>query len=184
MNEYLVTERLVLSLITFEDLQNIHELHSLPEVDKFNTLGIPKDIDETATIVKNWISKNNSGSQMNFVFKVQLKINRNFIGLVALNLGKPEYKSGEVWYKFHSDFWNKGYATEALNKVLDFGFRTLDLHRIEAGCAVNNIGSIRTLEKAGMIREGRKRQVLPLKNGWSDNFEYAILSTDKEFFPN
>ena len=30
-----------------------------------------------------------------------------------------------------------------------------------------------------MIREGRGRQVLPLKTGWSDNFEYAILKTDK-----
>jgi RimJ/RimL family protein N-acetyltransferase len=35
------------------------------------------------------------------------------------------------------------------------------------------------LEKAGMLREGRLRQVLPLKSGWSDNFEYSILETDE-----
>jgi ribosomal-protein-alanine N-acetyltransferase len=29
-----------------------------------------------------------------------------------------------------------------------------------------------------MLREGRGRQLLPLKWGWSDNFEYAILKTD------
>jgi hypothetical protein len=29
------------------------------------------------------------------------------------------------------------------------------------------------LKKAGMFREGRGRQLLPLKSGWSDNFEYA-----------
>ncbi|WP_367753072.1 hypothetical protein [Flavobacterium sp. WC2430] len=34
-------------------------------------------------------------------------------------------------------------------------------------------------KKAGMIREGRGRQVLPLKTGWSDNFEYSLLETDK-----
>lgn len=55
----------------------------------------------------------------------------------------------------------------------------LKLHRIEAGCAVGNIASIKVLEKAGMIREGRLRQVLPLKSGWSDNFQYSILETDK-----
>jgi len=60
-----------------------------------------------------------------------------------------------------------------------FGFETLKLHRIQAGCAVNKIGSIKVLEKAGMIREGRGRQVLPLKSGWSDNFEYSILETDE-----
>lgn len=62
--------------------------------------------------------------------------------------------------------------------MLEFGFTELNLHRIEAGCAVENTGSIRVLEKVGMIREGRKRKVLPLKNGWSDNFHYAILSSD------
>jgi RimJ/RimL family protein N-acetyltransferase len=62
--------------------------------------------------------------------------------------------------------------------MLDFGFNTLNLHRIEAGCAVENIGSIRVLEKCGFTKEGRGRKVLPLKSGWSDNFEYAILETE------
>jgi hypothetical protein len=35
------------------------------------------------------------------------------------------------------------------------------------------------LEKAGMTRGGRGRQVSPLKSEWSDNFEYSILETDK-----
>ena len=62
--------------------------------------------------------------------------------------------------------------------MLDYGFDTLKLHRIQAGCAVDNIGSIKVLEKVGMTKEGRGRQILPLKNGWSDNFEYSILETD------
>jgi RimJ/RimL family protein N-acetyltransferase len=61
---------------------------------------------------------------------------------------------------------------------MNFGFKTLKLHRIEAGCAVDNIGSIKVLEKAGMTKEGRRREILPLKSGWSDNFEYAIVETD------
>jgi ribosomal-protein-alanine N-acetyltransferase len=65
--------------------------------------------------------------------------------------------------------------------VIRFGFDNLNLHRIEAGCAVNNIGSIKVLEKAGMVREGKGRQVLPLKTSWSDNFLYSILETDKRF---
>jgi ribosomal-protein-alanine N-acetyltransferase len=63
--------------------------------------------------------------------------------------------------------------------MINFGFETLQLHRIGAGCAVKNSGSIRVLEKAGMIREGRCRKVVPLKTGWSDNFEYAILENDR-----
>lgn len=180
MKEELETTRLDLKLISKADLEKIHELHSLPETDKFNTLGIPININETEKIVDEWIMKNNNGKKKDFIFKVELIKGKLFIGLIALHLGNPKFKTGEVWYKFHSNSWNNGYATEALKEILEFGFNELKLHRIEAGCAVNNIGSIRTLEKVGMTREGRKRNVLPLKDGWSDNFEFAILSTDVE----
>jgi RimJ/RimL family protein N-acetyltransferase len=178
MKGKLETDRLKLKLITISDLEKIHELLSLPETDKYNTLGIPSNIAETKQILDELIVKNNNGKKTNFTFKVELNEEKFFIGLISLNLGNPKFENAEVWYKFHSHFWNKGYATESLNRILEFGFKELKLHRIEAGCAVDNIGSIRTLEKAGMTREGRKRKVLPLKNGWSDNFEYAILSSD------
>lgn len=178
MNIKLQTIRLDIIPISLLDLKKIHDLHSLPETDRFNTLGIPESLNETEIIVKDLLEKNNNGEKENFTFKVELKENKSFIGLISLNLGKSKYKNAEVWYKFHPDFWNKGYATECLNEILNFGFGELKLHRIEAGCAVENIGSIRTLEKVGMTKEGRKRKALPLKDGWSDNFEYAILSTD------
>lgn len=179
MKEKLVTYRLALESVKNSDLQKIHELHSLPETDKFNTLGIPDSINDTNKILQDWIRKNENGKQTNFTFKVSLKKDTFFIGLIALDLGNPKFKTAEVWYKFHSHYWNNGYATESLNRILAFAFNKLKLHRVEAGCAVNNIGSIRTLEKVGMTREGRKRKVLPLKDGWSDNFEYAILASDK-----
>ncbi|MCE2612782.1 GNAT family N-acetyltransferase [Flavobacteriaceae bacterium D16] len=174
----LQTKRLFITPVCLADLDKIHELHSLPETDRFNTLGIPESLSQTKELVRGWIAKNNDQENKYFTFKIALAESRKFIGLIALNLGLPKYKNAEVWYKLHSDFWNKGYATEALNKILEFGFSELKLHRIEAGCAVQNLGSIRVLEKVGMIREGRKRKVLPLKDGWSDNFHYAMLSTD------
>lgn len=177
-NTRLYTERLVLRLIRVADLNDIHTLHSLPETNEFNTLGIPKSILETQGIVERWISDHQQQSIRNYTFAIELIPGREFVGLIALRLAHSKFRSGEVWYKLHPDYWRKGYATEALNRLLDFGFSELHLHRIEAGCAVANIGSIKVLEKVGMLREGRKRQVLPLKTGWSDTYEYAILASD------
>jgi RimJ/RimL family protein N-acetyltransferase len=168
-----------LRLIGKSDLIVIHNLHSLPETNEFNTLGIPNNLDETESVIKPWIFDNQQKEVKNYTFAIEQIATSRFIGLIALKLGNPKYRRGEVWYKFHSDYWGKGFGTEALNRILDFGFGELKLHRIEAGCAVNNVGSIKVLEKVGMIREGRKRQVLPLRTGWSDNFEYAIVETDK-----
>ena len=178
MNINLQTERLVLSPISLEDLKPIHELHSLPETDYFNTLGIPENISETKAILQSWIEKNEAEEKRSFTLKITSRENRAIVGLIAINMGLPKFKIAEVWYKLHPKFWNKGFATEALHKILEFGFVTLKLHRIEAGCAVDNLGSIRVLEKVGMLREGRKRKVLPLKHGWSDNFHYALLASD------
>lgn len=173
------TIRLKLRLVELADLTDVHTLHSLPETDEFNTLGIPKSIDETKAIMEDWVSDNQKQEVKNYTFAIARITTNQFIGLIALKLGNKQLRTGEVWYKLHLNYWGQGFGTEALNKILDFGFEHLKLHRIEAGCAVDNIGSIKVLEKAGMIREGRKRQVLPLKSGWSDNFIYAITETDK-----
>ena len=173
------TERIKMRLIELSDLDAIHDLHSLPETDEFNTLGIPKNIEDTKITIEPWIAENEASKIKNFTFAIENRLNGEFIGLFGLKLGIEKYKRGEVWYKIHSDFWKKGYATESLKAVINFGFENLKLHRIEAGCAVENLGSIKVLEKAGMMREGRLRQVLPLKSGWSDNYEYSILETDQ-----
>jgi RimJ/RimL family protein N-acetyltransferase len=175
----LYSERLKLRLVGVSDLKAIHSLHSLPETDKFNTLGIPESTEETNSVIEAWVNDNQQQQIKNHTFAIEHRGNNLFLGLIALKLGNPKYRKGEVWYKLHSAYWGKGFGTESLNTILDFGFKELNLHRIEAGCAVDNIASIKVLEKVGMIREGRKRQVLPLKSGWSDNFEYAIVETDK-----
>ena len=177
-NINLKTQRLNLRPISEKDIENIHKLHSLPETDRFNTLGIPKDLNETKIVVEKWISENNLENNKSYTFAIELIEGKEFIGLIGINLGKEKYKNAEVWFKFDCAFWNKGFATESLNKILDFGFETLQLHRIEAGCAIENIGSISVLEKVGMLREAHTRKLLPLKSGWSDNYGYAILSTD------
>ena len=172
------TDRLNFRQVSIDDIKNIHELHSLPETDKFNTLGIPETIQETEGIISEWLVRQNTKPQTSYIFCLDLVDTNQFIGLIALNIGKPNYKTAEVWYKIHLDHWRQGYATEALTKLLDFSFDELKLHRIEAGCAVENIASNKVLEKVGMTKEGMKRKKLPIRGQWKDNYFYAILDED------
>ncbi len=177
----LTTKRLTLRFIKKSDLEVIHNLQSITEVDKYNTLGIPKNLTETKKVMAPLFKALEKLAIAKYTFVIELTSTKQFIGLIALNLGNPKYKSGEVWYKLFPKYWNKGKATEALQCILKFGFEELKLHRIEAGCAINNLGSIKVLEKAGFSYEGRKRKTLPLKSGWSDNFEYGILENDYKY---
>ena len=172
------SQRLNLIEISAADLDNIHQLHSYPETDKYNTLGIPENIQTTENILKEWLILQKVNPRQSYIFSIKENKKNEFIGLITLTLGKPNFKNAEVWYKVSPDYWGKGFATEALNQILNFGFTHLALHRIEAGCAVENIASTKVLEKAGMTREGRKREVLPIKGIWTDNYFYAILESD------
>jgi ribosomal-protein-alanine N-acetyltransferase len=179
MNILLNTERLNIRPISILNIEDVYKLQSLEETAKYNTSGIPTNIKETKITVENWIIENAKENTKRFTFSVELIEENEFIGLIGMNLGKEHYKNAEVWFQYDYKFWNKGYATESLRKIIDFGFENLKLHRIEAGCAVENIGSINVLEKVGMLREAHTRKLLPLKSGWSDNYGYAILSTDE-----
>jgi len=174
----LQTQRLHIRELEPTDLESIHTLHSLPETDEFNTLGIPENIQVTEQILNNWLSAKEQEPRNSYVFAIELNDTHPFIGLIAINLGRPKFRRAEVWFKIHKDHWNNGYTTEALLKILAFGFNHLHLHRIEAGCAVENIASARVIEKAGMIREGMCRKDLPIRDTWKDSYSYAILEEE------
>jgi len=180
MEEFVLkTTRTLLRKIRNTDLQLIHDFHSLAETNEFNTLGIPENLAETQRIMEQWIAENAATDIRNYTLVIEGRKGSEFMGLVGFKLGTKKYRRGELWIKIVPQMWNMGIGTEVLSEMLNFGFDQLGLHRIEAGCAIKNTGSIKMLEKIGMKREGRGRQILPLDSGWSDNFAYAILETDE-----
>ena len=172
------SERLQLTEITWEDLDNIHWLHSFPEVDEFNTLGIPENKEVTRKIMQPTIEDQQSGKRKEYQWSIRKNDDLEFIGLAGMRVYEERFKMGEIFYKLAPQFWGVGYATETAKALLNFGFESLHLHRIEAGTATENGNSIRVLEKIGMIREGQRRKILPIRGNWYDNYHYAILEDD------
>ena len=174
----LETERLRLSEITMEDLENVHQLLSVPAVDEYNTLGIPATIKETKEIITPWIKARLKIPRDSYTWKIIIKETGQFIGLAGFSLSNNKFRLGEIYFKLHPDFWGRGYATETAKRLIRAGFENFNLHKVEAGVATENIRSIRVLEKAGMTREGLRRKILPIRGEWKDNYHYAIVSGD------
>ncbi len=174
----LETERILLRPIEIRDLESIHRLHSFPESARYNTLPIPRNIDQTRKTIEPWLAENRMSDAKSYTFALHLKRETTFIGLCGIKLSRDKYKRAEIWYIVDPEYWNRGYATETVQAIIRFLFEKFDIHRIEAGCAVENSASIRVLEKAGMTKEGIRRKILPLQSGWADNYLFAILETD------
>lgn len=172
------SERLILNEISFEDLECIHELYIYPEVDEYNTLGIPKDLEATKMIIKYFIDDQTTKPMRSYHWKIVVRDTNEFIGLCGLILSNDLYKLGELYYKLIPPSWGKGYATEASKNIVKFGFDKLKLHKIEADVATENNISIRVLEKLGMTREGLRRRLLPIRGEWKDSYHFAIVEDD------
>ena len=63
--------------------------------------------------------------------------------------------AAEIGYVLNSDYWGKGYCSEAVSKIIEFGFESLKLHRIEARYMKENIRSRNVMEKCGMQKIDR-----------------------------
>lgn len=176
----LQTERLIFKEVQLSDAENIHQLNLLEPVNRYNTLVPPVTFADTEQMVSGWVNTSMAHPGSTFVFTISIKEPVKFIGLFGITRGKPKYRSAEFWFKFHPDFWNRGFATESIKCALHFCFIDLQLHRVEAGCAVENIASARALEKSGFVLEGRTRKKLPIGGEWHDNFEYSVL--EEEYF--
>ncbi len=172
------SSRLQLKVITSDDIEDIHRLHSYPEVDEYNTIGIPENIEETRRLVEPFIQEQIKTPRKNYTFKILIKDSQEFIGLAGINLSLDKFRLGEIFFKLSPNYWNKGYATEVSKMLIKAGFEVLNLHKIEAGTDTDNIGSIRVLEKSGMKREGLRRKILPIRGDWRDGYLYAIVEDD------
>lgn len=84
-----------------------------------------------------------------YVFAIILKDRNELIGEISLHLN-PEKTVAELGYWVGEPFWGQGLATEATRKVLGFGFETLAVTKIYATCRVQNLGSIKVLERSGL----------------------------------
>ncbi len=174
----IITNRLNLTEVAWEDLEEIHQLHSIPEVDEFNTLGLPNDMDETRDKIKPFIEAVNNSPQNKYTWALRLNDTNEFIGLAGISLSNDRFKIGEIFYKLNPKYWGNGYATEVSKKIIEVGFTTFKLHRIVAGAATENVKSIRVLEKCGMIREGVLRKILPIRGEWIDSCFYSIIEDE------
>lgn len=71
-----------------------------------------------------------------------------------------------------------GLGTEVTQEVLDYGFRTVGLHRIDLRVLAYNDRAIRCYHRAGFIEEGRERDAALVDGRWYDDVIMSLLSHD------
>ena len=113
-------------------------------------------------------------------FHAFLRNNPNvIIGTFCLhNILYNIFQSCSLGYKVHSDYIQKGYATEMVSFALWIAFHELGLHKIEALVHPQNIPSKKLLEKLHFIFEGTSLDAVFLNGQWENHLRYVFLCKD------
>jgi ribosomal-protein-alanine N-acetyltransferase len=99
-------------------------------------------------------------------------------GWITLVVSNWEHGLAEVGYALSSPYQSRGLMSEAVQILLDDIFTNTLIDRVEARCAIENIGSQRVLEKNGFQREGLLRGYFRLRGRRIDNYLYSLLRED------
>lgn len=113
-----------------------------------------------------------------FQIGIELKETELLVGDCAFKINEHDDRQAEIGFTLSRAYQGQGIAFEAVLCVLDYAFRTLDLHRILAITDCENAASVALLERLGMRREGHFLQNVWFKGKWGDEYLYAILKEE------
>lgn len=88
------------------------------------------------------------------------------------------WQNGFVGYSIAGERSGRGYMTEALNRVVRFGFEELGLHRLQASIIPRNKASLRVAEKCNFRYEGRALRYLKINEKWEDHDIFAMTADE------
>lgn len=102
----------------------------------------------------------------------------DIIGTISLYDVSTPFARADIGYKFASRYHHQGYASEAVEKLIDIAFTELKLHRICARVQEENFPSIRLIEGLGFEKEGVCRHYMRMRGQWMDHLQYSLIAPE------
>ena len=166
------TDRLTLRPLQSTDVEAIASYSLRPEFIRFLPLP-PQTMETAAQFVEQAVANGQPDPKGDWLFAIQIREEPRLIGTIRIGVRSAEHRQGDLGYAVHPDHWGKGFATEALRRILEFGFENLCLSEFgrQPTCAMSLPGGLwRRLEWSG---KDFMRHHLLVRGAWRDSVLYA-----------
>lgn len=156
------------------DVQKFYEWINDPEVTAGLAIYLPMSISDE----EKWLESIGNRDPHEKPMAIEVKEGKGWklIGNCGFFNIEWTHRTGELGIMIgDKSVWNKGYGTETMELLLQYGFETLNLHRIFLRVYSTNPRAIRSYEKAGFIHEGTMREALYRNGKYADIHFMSVL---------
>lgn len=176
----LQTKRTIIRDHCYEDLQTHHALFSNKTAMYYLQDIATNTIEESKINLQIAISEIEKLHRKYYFFRIEDAYSKEHIGEIGYTVIEftPVGKLVGMGYFIRSEFWNKGYTTEALQEVIRFAFEENGVFRISCGCIKDNIGSEKVMIKCGMTKEADFKSFVWHDGKLKDRVEYRLLKSE------
>lgn len=168
------TERLCLRILSEDDVSEkyVSWLND-PDVNKYLEV---RQSEQTIQGCIQFIKSCNDDPCSN-LFGIFEKENGEHIGNAKIGFVNEHYQRGQIsLFIGEKRFWGRGFSTEVVKALTEYGFNRLGLHRLEAGCYEDNLASLRVFLKNGYVVEGFFRNHVLVNGSRKGCFWLGILN--------
>lgn len=174
----LETKRLYLRRMRPSDVNEIQALRSDPEIMRYIPRPLIKTKEEALEFIH--IMDANIGTNTVINWAITSKENDQLIGIIGFYRIKPEDYRSEVGYILSPNFHGQGIISEALERVIQFGFDEMKLNSIEAVIDPKNSSSEKVLLKNNFVKEGHFKEHIFFEGKFLDSVFYSLLKNFKK----
>jgi aminoglycoside 6'-N-acetyltransferase len=171
----LAAQRLVLRRFRPADLPAFVAYRSDPAIARYQSWDAPYPREQAERMLAELAEQHPDTPGEYFQFAVALAGSGELIGDCMAHVLADDPRQAEIGFSFAAASQGRGYATEAVTRLLDYLFRERGKHRVTANCDDRNVRSAALLRRVGMRREGLLVESTWAKGEWTNDELYAVL---------
>ncbi len=171
----LQTHRLLLREVTLADAPAIFNMRSDERVMRYIGRPPQKDISEAMKLIEAYQQGYAQNESINWAICLQEQPAVQIGTIGFWKMDKVNHRA-EIGYTLSADYWRQGIMDEALTAAIEYCFKVLDFHSIEANTAPENEASGRILEKHGFVQEAYFRENFFSEGTFLDSRIYSKLN--------
>jgi len=166
--------RLQLRFLTPADVPALYRMYSDAEATRYWSSGPWADMQQAEA----YFAAGQAGYESGEMLRMGIEVEGTLAGIVNLYSFNRQNRRCDVGYMLDRAYWGQGYMQEAMAAMIDYAFRVLRLHRMEADIDPRNAASAKLLKSLHFVHEGRLRERWIINGEICDTDFFGLLRSD------